>query len=870
MSADLQEETTSTSQPATTGNARENYKRLFQEAEEKLQEAEERYRKIQQQAEERYRKIQQQAEERYRKTEQLAEEKLQQIQERERYTTFDEFILLCHNLYHLPKVLDSSQLTAGKIPLNNPTKAMTGNAPKDYERLFREAEEKLQQADERLRESRQQAEERLRESQQQAEERHRKSLQQAEERQRQTTFDEFVLQCHNLFHLPKVANISESTTGTIPAPKRKYCPARLVPWVDCPSQLQSVYDSIRRHFRSGDNAAQRVFPSSILLEGFQEEVMAKAISCEQDLLIYDRLTRENRIRDVVSQLCKIPAARQELQLGDGIEFASHASPAETETLTSEASGGLPTITKPLPDVFSISKVNGEDCKVISTCEQKPPHKLSVETIRMGLRPMNLWQEMVKSNKIPTDPTEKMKYDAARLVCSAIVQEYHVMISLGLEYSYLTNGPHADVMLWVPYDDPSTLHFHLAEPSKQGYISVGNTINQPTTSVTGILCLLMMSLRSRPRGNQWRAWARSQLKGWRTSFDYAHRVPPSPDGGQDAELPSSEPDYPSPEASSEYIPSSPLSNPAADKETAARPRTRASCAPSDKENRARDTSPDSSDSDDSDDNQANPARKRGFSSVSASCQSARQPGPPVPEDYEPPEHNARFCSQLCILGLRNNAPLDNDCPNAELHRRSSTQSHHSISADELLQKLKEQLDSNIDAYCTPFADRGGYGMPFKLTLTAYGYTLVGKGTNRRLWGEVSQEAQAYRILQKLQGVAVPVFLGSIDLSITYFDYYLGDIRHMLIMSYGGDEISQDQRGRLKGEIRRSIKEVKNCGVVHQDLRIRNMLWNKESERVVIIDFHRAKLARRPILATQTSKRKAPLQSEVRQAKGIRAS
>ena len=51
--------------------------------------------------------------------------------------------------------------------------------------------------------------------------------------------------------------------------------------------------------------------------------------------------------------------------------------------------------------------------------------------------MDLWKGMVWSNKVPNDEAESLAYTSQRLVCSAIVQEYHVMIQEGLEYSYLT-------------------------------------------------------------------------------------------------------------------------------------------------------------------------------------------------------------------------------------------------------------------------------------------------------------------------------------------------------------------------------------------------------------------------------------------------
>jgi hypothetical protein len=81
-------------------------------------------------------------------------------------------------------------------------------------------------------------------------------------------------------------------------------------------------------------------------------------------------------------------------------------------------------------------------------------------------------------------------------------------------------------------------------------------------------------------------------------------------------------------------------------------------------------------------------------------------------------------------------------------------------------LKVQLDENIDR-CIPLGGCGAYGAPFKLTCIIYGYTVVGKGTTSGLWKEVSREAEVYRILQKAQGSAVPVFLGTIDLTKIYF-------------------------------------------------------------------------------------------------------
>lgn len=54
--------------------------------------------------------------------------------------------------------------------------------------------------------------------------------------------------------------------------------------------------------------------------------------------------------------------------------------------------------------------------------------------------------------------------------------------------------------------------------------------------------------------------------------------------------------------------------------------------------------------------------------------------------------------------------------------------------------------------------GLHGSLFTITLDAYGYTFVGKGTEYTS----NYEAGIYRALEALQGYAVPVYLGDIYL------------------------------------------------------------------------------------------------------------
>ncbi|KAK9387122.1 hypothetical protein V1515DRAFT_571036 [Lipomyces mesembrius] len=213
-------------------------------------------------------------------------------------------------------------------------------------------------------------------------------------------------------------------------------------------------------------------------------------------------------------------------------------------------------------------------------------------------------------------------------------------------------------------------------------------------------------------------------------------------------------------------------------------------------------------------------------------------------------------------------LDSRCPNVELHRQGRDSDRHLISSERLVQLLKQQLDEDLDHNCTPFGACGAYGAPFKVTLVPYGYTVVGKGTTSGLWNEVSREVDVYRILQRAQGSAVPVFLGAIDLDHIYF-HDAGDIRHMLLMAWGGKDTTELEHSKaLLHEIERSKREIRALGVVHGDFRFKNVLWNEELGRALVIDFHRSKLAPR-LMEKRKSLKQSLCETQVSETKRLHA-
>ncbi|KAE8148803.1 hypothetical protein BDV25DRAFT_157615 [Aspergillus avenaceus] len=704
---------------------------------------------------------------------------------------------------------------------------MADNSTPDYRSLFLQAEERRKQAEEKQ--------------------------QQAEERIRQTTFLEVVRYSHDLLSRPlRVETPSRSTTGKIPPPTGKYCPTRLEYWKNCPTQLSQLYTSVCRHLDLGSGDTPRLFPPLLELEGIQRR-LDRPLSCEEEVRHYERLAVEDHVRDIITELSKLPAARNEFGLGDAIQFSSHTN-ALNDTEASRVAASQTTSTpQPKADQYCIHRVDGNVHSVLTSVEYKPPHKLPVASLRVGLHPMDLWKAMVKCNKIVTDEESKLRYNAERLACSAIVQEYHVMIQDGLEYSYVTNGI-SRVLLRVPQDNPSTLYYFFCDPNSEVDLEADYDSRLLRTSVARTLCLCLLAFRSPTRSQEWRESARKDLGVWTTSFDHTYSQIPKEE--RQKTVPHSDstaPEFSSPSSGSPYVPSSPPESPTASGRGVAT-RSQPSCAPPRAQRRSQ--SPDSSGSD------TNHAmgQKRRFSQVSPSSspsaqRAARQQGTSNDQDSQSRRRAAQFCTQRCLLGLQTGGILDDCCPNVMLHRQTDNELQHPTTSEGLVDSLKAQFDENIDR-CIPFGNCGAYGAPFKLTCATYGYTVIGKGTTSGLWEEVSREAQVYQLLRRAQASAVPVFLGTIDLAKTYFLHGAGAIRHMLVMGWGGESSStMELEPWLLQEIHRSRKEIKALGIIHKDLRRDNILWNKELQRALIIDFHRSTLRSRPSSQRQkTAKRR----------------
>ena len=495
-----------------------------------------------------------------------------------------------------------------------------------------EADERIKKADERIKK----ANERI--------ERAEEELRRTEPFWRDTTFDEYIVACHD--HLSKPLQVrcfsSRATKGSIAVPTAKYyCPTELRQWNNFDSQQVEIYNTVRRYLQPANTAAPRLFKSIQSLKGLGQILCRDPLSGQRDLDIVEQSGKEVHVKNVVSELCKTATAREELGLGQGLKFRCH-----TNVLDEETSLGSATLGGMQRDQSCVHRLDGDSSSLLMIVDHKPPHKLSTANLCAGLRPMRFWEDMVDTESVPTDRLEKLQYNATRLIGAALVQQYHLMIQEGLAYSCVSTGI-ALVFLHVPEDDPTTLCYHLSVPNEDVRLMDQGDHTRPLTAVARLLCLSLMSCVSPSRSHAWRNYVKSNARIWETDFEHVRAQIP------DDQL------YETPPGS-EYVTSLPV-GPYDGESPRQDIRLLRTYAPS--------PGGDSDHSDHSgpplsDVNASSRGHKRNHSQVTSSPPQDRARSFASPEQGgqgHAQRTAAPFCTQRCLLGLQKNDVLDDDCP-----------------------------------------------------------------------------------------------------------------------------------------------------------------------------------------------------------------
>lgn len=144
-------------------------------------------------------------------------------------------------------------------------------------------------------------------------------------------------------------------------------------------------------------------------------------------------------------------------------------------------------------------------------------------------------------------------------------------------------------------------------------------------------------------------------------------------------------------------------------------------------------------------------------------------------------------------------------------------------------------------------------------------------------DLQHEAAVYERLKAVQCVNVPVFLGTVDLQSVNKIYYYNHgvyIVHLTFLSWGGyklddlDNIKVTDK-RLRDGALPSLQSMHRQGVVHRDMRVANMLFNPETNDIMIIDLERSSLRQPPrrALSQVVPKFEHGIISRTRKGKGV---
>ncbi|KAK2782564.1 hypothetical protein FQN53_009697 [Emmonsiellopsis sp. PD_33] len=429
------------------------------------------------------------------------------------------------------------------------------------------------------------------------------------------------------------------------------------------------------------------------------------ITSEWDLRYYERDTVENQVRMIVDKIFENEAFRDALQ--GPVTFESHTNLGRPEE-NSLSEGVQQMSGEPVLEAGPPAKKkrknqkNGSEHIPAIAIEYKAPHKLTQAEMAMGLL-----KEIRPAQDVINQESDDVEFCCRRLVAAVITQLFSYMVRKGVRYGYVCTGE-AFIFVHIP-DDPSSVQCALCVPGLDVQATDDSDIQ--LTAVAQVLAFTVIASKSPPVPQQWHD-AVSRLDVW--PVEYSEILEQTP--------PAARPKHASPL----YRGRRPRDLPSL--KMSLRSSGGGGCRPSERDRRPTNSpspSPPSSPSF----ALSRPARTRTGGSVQSGKPRGASGGSKVsgthqtPNVVEPPAIKSRpYCSQKCLLALRDGGPLDPSCPSHQDHQEGR------INVQEFRSHIQTQLatDRGPDADCRPLYKAGSCGALFKVRLSTHGYTLVAKG------------------------------------------------------------------------------------------------------------------------------------------------
>ena len=690
------------------------------------------------------------------------------------------------------------------------------------------------------------------------------------ERTSRTSLPAFLDGLHNHLFLGLTVqqDKTQSTRGDPANATNKLRPRKLKAWDSFAKEQEDIW----RLLMDSSLVEARLFTSLHTLEEIGESIRRQLVGSELDLNHFLRQTVEDHVSKIIEELYSDPRLRKTFGLRGSIRFENHSNTLSPEWELEErmqnidlrgpprrrsprlaarehSESSTPAMrrprtpppgrgSRPRADQFCVYNIPSQSSESIHRVaayikEYKSPHKVTLGHIYEGLEDMDI-DEVVEQQD---DETPKIRF--RRAIAGLLVQPHDYMIRAGTEMGVLSTGE-ADIYLRIG-EDPGTLLYHLSVPKGDvgdftGWNPQSNGPNRlHLTAVGQALAFTLQALKLQPRNQAWRQKAIDSLPRWEVVVaDVLGSIP-------DEEVPSSE--YRPPRMDG-LLRMSPIQ--------LRRRRNKPSagdCQPI----------PAQGDADEDQSDPDTPSRDpRVYRNVGRRQPTSIHPAlaPATQRSSSRQSENYRYyCTLKCLLGLLNGGELDQSCPNVLDHGKTC----HVINGVTFLKGLRHQLFETVNADCEVLGMHGSRGALLKVTLSSHGYTVPAKCTVPEFAERFRHEAAVYDRLRPIQGIYIPLYLGSIDLAHPYSYDGIAYLEHMMLLSPGGQPLDlalkEMERDCLIAKMKESLSEMHRLNVLHKDPAPRNWLYNPESKKVVFFDFERAEIIEsRPILGIISPNRK----------------
>ena len=272
----------------------------------------------------------------------------------------------------------------------------------------RERAEKAERRAEGAEQDRQRERERAEKEQQRAEE--------AEQQTRPTTLDEYITACHSSV-FSKLTIETDPKQGSITNPQNKWCPTTIQPWTDLLDEQRAVFGALYGVFPT----ERRVFENKNFLDGLGNRISKRSVADEKALEYFLHNSVEDLVRHIIEQLKELPGVFSVFDIGNGIIFENHAhaiSDTAKEVVVREGPTTLPQTPGQLNHnqlradqicIYRSDSVHSSRRTMAYISEYKPPHKLTAPHLRLGLRPINIYKEVVNRKTILTSVDPETRF-----------------------------------------------------------------------------------------------------------------------------------------------------------------------------------------------------------------------------------------------------------------------------------------------------------------------------------------------------------------------------------------------------------------------------------------------------------------------------